>query len=140
MPHNFKRKYLIMKTFIVGTENFVAKNIACKALAAFKAVNDNEITRGLHAKACMKGRKVTIKNEDGTETVKLHRRIVITSIEEMQAWNDAIHAYEADKTIKLWSLESLSPLQHVVLRSVLMLLQLLLQLHNNKSTNRQTVG
>jgi hypothetical protein len=99
MPHN-ERKYLIMKTFIVGTENFVAKNIACKALAAFKAVNDNEITRGLHAKACMKGRKVTIKNEDGTETVKLHRRIVITSIEEMQAWNDAIHAYEADKTIK----------------------------------------
>lgn len=98
MPHNFERKYLIMKTFIVGTENFIAKDIACKALAAFKAINDNEITRGLHAKACMKGRKVKIKNEDGTETVKFRRCIVITSVAEMQAWHDAILAYQSKNT------------------------------------------
>lgn len=80
-----------MKTFIVTTTNFVTKMIAIKALktrltAASKDgttylshnnCTDISVTRGLYRKVCMNGGK-----------------IVINTLEEMQAWNDAIHAYK----------------------------------------------
>ena len=61
-----------MKTFIVSTENFIAKAIACKAL---KAVDTNETAHNLYKKACMGG------------------KIVITNMLEMQTWQQAIKAY-----------------------------------------------
>lgn len=80
-----------MKTFIVTTTNFVTKMIAIKALktnlsttngdsAAYSLLDncvDIAATRSLYRKVCMNGGK-----------------IVINTLEEMQAWNDAIHAYE----------------------------------------------
>ena len=61
------------KTFIIGTTNFVAANVACKAL---KAVDTNEVAHNLYKKAAMKTGK-----------------IVITAVAELQTWVDAITAY-----------------------------------------------
>lgn len=81
-----------MKTFIVTTTNFVTKMITIKALKTSlnKTYGNNttsylshnncaDVTAamGLYRKVCMNGGK-----------------IVINTLEEMQAWNDAIHAYE----------------------------------------------
>lgn len=72
----YTRKDLIdtMQKFIISTENFIAKKIACKALKAF---DNNETTHNLYIKACMNGGK-----------------IVISGINEMTAWRNAILAYK----------------------------------------------
>lgn len=67
-----------MKTFIVSTTNYIAKNIAMKAL---KAVENNDTAKALYKKACMNGGK-----------------IVITTEAEMQTWRDAIKAYKPENT------------------------------------------
>lgn len=67
-----------MTTFIVATENFIAKAIACKAL---KAVDTNPVVHGLYKKACMNAGK-----------------IVITSLDEMEAWRNALKAYKPANT------------------------------------------
>lgn len=80
-----------MKTFIVTTTNYVTKMIAIKALktclnsvcgniaapTSYKNCTDIAATNSLYRKACMNGGK-----------------IVISTLEEMRAWNDAIHVYE----------------------------------------------
>ena len=66
------------KTFIIGNENFLAANIACKAL---KAVDTNEATHALYKKAAMKTGK-----------------IVINAVEELAIWVDAITAYAPTAT------------------------------------------
>lgn len=67
-----------MNTFIVKTENFITKCIACKAL---KAVDNNDTAHKLYKKASMNGGK-----------------IVITNLEEMQTWRDALKAYKPANT------------------------------------------
>lgn len=75
-----KKEQIIMSdTFIVSTDNFIAKKIACKAL---KAADSSELVHGLYKKACMKGGKIVIDN-----------------LNELIAWRDALKAYSpADKT------------------------------------------
>ena len=63
-----------MRPFIVLTENFKTRAIACKAL---KAVDSDEITHKLYIKASMKNGK-----------------IVITSVPEMEIWTNAIKNYK----------------------------------------------
>lgn len=69
-----------MKTFIVSTENFITKAIACKAL---KAADTNDITHALYKKACMNGGKLVIANEN-----------------ELVAWRDAIKSYKASDAVE----------------------------------------
>lgn len=61
-------------TFIVGTENYVTKIVARKAL---KAADNNVITHNLLRKASMNGNK-----------------IVIPTTSELTAWRNAIEAYK----------------------------------------------
>lgn len=67
-----------MTTFIVSTENFIAKAIACKAL---KSVDTNPVAHGLYKKACMNGGK-----------------IVINTLDEMEIWRNALKAYKPANT------------------------------------------
>lgn len=69
-----------MKTFIVSTENFITKTIACKAL---KTADSNDVTHALYKKACMNSGKLVIANES-----------------ELIAWRDAIKAYKASNTVE----------------------------------------
>lgn len=64
-----------MNAFIVKTENFVTRCIACKALKAID--NGAEIVHGLYKKAAMNSGK-----------------IVITSIDELSLWKAALEAYK----------------------------------------------
>lgn len=66
----------MFQTFIISTENFIAKKIACKAL---KAADNNEVIHDLYKKASMHGGK-----------------IVISNLNEMTAWRDAILAYKPE--------------------------------------------
>ena len=68
----------MMNKFIIATENFVAKMIAVKAL---KAVDDNAVAHNLYKKACMNGGK-----------------IVISTLDEMKTWRDALKNYKPANT------------------------------------------
>lgn len=74
----------MFNTFIVKTENFVAANIVRRALKAYKAENsENETAARLYAKACI-----------GATGGKL----VISNIDEMRIWRDAIKNYKPMNT------------------------------------------
>lgn len=65
-----------MRTFIVKTENFLARKLTLNALKQAMDIEDNEILHGLYQKACMK-----------TDV------IVISSIPELEMWSKTISAY-----------------------------------------------
>lgn len=73
----------MFNTFIVKTENFVAANIARKALKAYKATVNTDAAAKLYAKACI-----------GAKGGKL----VIANIEEMEIWRNAIKSYKPMNT------------------------------------------
>ena len=64
----------MMNKFIIATENFVAKMIAVKAL---KAVDDNAVAHNLYKKG---------------------GKIVISTLDEMKTWRDALKNYKPANT------------------------------------------